>query len=730
MAKEAPRRQWIFGVLLLLFTVSGATGLIDQVCFSKYFGYIVGSTAYAVSAVLAAFMTGLALGAHFGGRYSSRVERPLVAYGAAELAVAGAIAVSPGAFFLLTPLYVALARIAPNSLTTLSVVRWLLALLVVVVPTTAMGATLPLLSRIIAHGRGQSAEGAGKIRERRLAALYAANTLGGALGALLCAYWILAALGLSTTLRLSAALSGAAGLIAILLGGQERVPEASIERESADRAMVLQPLRRVDTVMLGALALGSGWMVFAAEVVSTHLLVVIIGNSAYAFGLILAVFLACLFAGAAAAPRLWSRLGAASLPASLAAAGAGVVLTVPLWDLLPALFEGSGEIFRTFSAREVVRAVAVAAILCVPVTLMGLTFPLLLQHVARRPGVGRLIGRLTAVNTAGAVVGALVTGYLMLPHLGSQRSLLAIGVVYGLAAVGSGLVIHDLAKGRWLWALAPAALLATVAALPKWNLARLTNGANVYFEARKKPDAILFLREDVHGGVTSVTEEGGVRTLLTNGKFQGNTGWEMNAQRFLAHYPSLFVKHFDRALIIGLGTGTTLGAVAAYPWKGIDLVEISPSIVEAAARFFPHTNGAVLTDPRVQVHPDDGRNFLLVRPAGDYDLIGIELSSIWFAGASNLYSAEFYELARKHLKPDGIFQQWVQLHHIYLRDFATVLHTLRAHFRHTALFYGGGQGVIIGAEQPLTVSMEQLSRLTNPKLRALIPNGRDLQSLL
>jgi spermidine synthase len=230
--------------------------------------------------------------------------------------------------------------------------------------------------------------------------------------------------------------------------------------------------------------------------------------------------------------------------------------------------------------------------------------------------------------------------------------------------------------------------------------------------------------------VTSVTEEGGVRTLLTNGKFQGNTGWEMNAQRFLAHYPSLFVKHFDRALIIGLGTGTTLGAVAAYPWKGIDLVEISPSIVEAAARFFPHTNGAVLTDPRVQVHPDDGRNFLLVRPAGDYDLIGIELSSIWFAGASNLYSAEFYELARKHLKPDGIFQQWVQLHHIYLRDFATVLHTLRAHFRHTALFYGGGQGVIIGAEQPLTVSMEQLSRLTNPKLRALIPNGRDLQSLL
>ncbi|HEY3668642.1 MAG TPA: fused MFS/spermidine synthase, partial [Polyangiaceae bacterium] len=178
---------------LALFVISGATGLIDQLCFSKYLSYIVGSTAYAVSAVLAAFMTGLAVGAHFGGRASPRVTRPLRAYGVLELIVAVAVAATPLCFHLLTPLYTSLARSMPNSLVALSVVRWLTALGLVVVPTMAMGATLPLLSRIFDTGDASAAASA--LRERRLGALYAINTLGGAFGALLAAYLILPALG-------------------------------------------------------------------------------------------------------------------------------------------------------------------------------------------------------------------------------------------------------------------------------------------------------------------------------------------------------------------------------------------------------------------------------------------------------------------------------------------------------------------------------------------------------
>src|SRR5689334_17125521 len=172
-----------FGATLGLFVASGAAGLVDQVCFSKYLSYVVGATAYAVSAVLAAFMTGLALGAYLGGKASLGVKRPVVVYGVLELVVAVAVAVAPLEFETLGSLYATVARKAPDSLALLTVLRWFVALAIVIVPTTAMGATLPILTRALRDGTGAER------RERKLGALYAANTCGGAGGALLAAYW-------------------------------------------------------------------------------------------------------------------------------------------------------------------------------------------------------------------------------------------------------------------------------------------------------------------------------------------------------------------------------------------------------------------------------------------------------------------------------------------------------------------------------------------------------------
>ncbi|MGE3675065.1 MAG: fused MFS/spermidine synthase, partial [Polyangiaceae bacterium] len=192
-----------FGLIRALFIGSGFTGLVDQIGFSKYLSYVVGSTAYAVSAVLAAFMTGLALGAHLGGKLSSRVKRPLLAYGVLELVVGAAVAAAPLAFKALTPLYLSLLGQAPDSLLFASVVRWFLAVLFVVVPTIAMGATLPLLSRVVGSDLSDDVAGNAE-KEKRLGKLYAANTLGGAIGALFAAYWILPLLSLASTLITSA----------------------------------------------------------------------------------------------------------------------------------------------------------------------------------------------------------------------------------------------------------------------------------------------------------------------------------------------------------------------------------------------------------------------------------------------------------------------------------------------------------------------------------------------
>ena len=315
-----------------------------------------------------------------------------------------------------------------------------------------------------------------------------------------------------------------------------------------------------------------------------------------------------------------------------------------------------------------------------------------------------------------------------MPALGSERSLFAVGLVFVAVGLLTTRFIVGKARGA-VYALAAAAVGAWFFT-PRWDLARLTAGTNVYFEGWDKPEEVPFVRDDVHGGVTTVTKLRGVYTLYTNGKFQGNTGWEMNAQRFFAHYPSIFVSRFERSLVIGLGTGTTLGTIASYPWRKLEVVEISPAIVEAADKYFSSVNGGALHDPRLTLHIGDGRNFLLVDQAR-YDLISMELSSIWFAGASSLYSQEFYRLVQQHLADKGIFQQWVQLHHVTRKDFATIVHTLRSVFPHVALFYGGGQGILVTSMSPLRASEARVVALqARPEVQATTPNQRPLMDLL
>jgi spermidine synthase len=469
----------------------------------------------------------------------------------------------------------------------------------------------------------------------------------------------------------------------------------------------------------GAVAFASGALVFACEVVFVHLLVLIVGTSAYAFGVILSIFLVCLFLGATLAPLAHRLLGSMALALGLALAALALAGTLGIWQSLPDHFRGVGDRVTTFEGREIVRGTAAFIALFLPTTLMGLSFPLLLQSVAKRRDVGRVVGRLTAINTVGSVVGSLATGYWILPALGSQRSIVAVASTFALAAVLVAVTASDASRGspskktralRYVSA-ALAALAILVGVLrPPWDLAKLTGGYNVYFDWGRGEETIVSVAEDTQGGVTTVTEKDGVHTLLTNGKFQGNDGAEMHAQRFFAHYPLMFTKRFDRALVIGLGTGTTLGTVASYPFEHVEVAEISPAIVTASKTYFHDQGGAALDDPRVTLFMEDGRNHLLTSSA-TYDLIGIELTSVWFAGAASLYSHEFYQLVKKRLAPDGVLQQWVQLHHIYPRDLATVVHTLRLEFAHVALFYGGGQGILVASNAPLVASKAHLDAL-------------------
>ncbi|MDC0742118.1 fused MFS/spermidine synthase [Polyangium mundeleinium] len=711
-----------FSLVVTLFLVSGSTGLLYEVAFGKLLGYVFGATAYAVSTVLAAFMGGMALGAHLGGKRAARIARPLVAYGVLEIIVGLVVAASPAALEALTAAYVHVAQKAPGSLAILTAARGALTALVVIVPTVAMGATLPILSRVVAGEVGERSQ-------RRLSLLYAINTAGGAIGALTSAYLVLPALGVRGTIWAAALANVTIGVTAIVTG--RRAPEESpapatetsdeSPKRTAPAAQAQGPYHE-NTAL--AFAFASGFIVFAAEVVETHLLALLIGNSAYAFGLMLAVFLVCLAIGAARSPALAEKRGDRALAFGLGAAAISLALTMPLWAELPRLFLFAGKHVHSWTGRELVRALAALLILAVPTVFLGTTFPLLLHRIASMPDVGARVGRLTVVNTVGTIFGSIITGYVILPVLGSQGTLLGVVAALAIASVLASRVAAG-EKGSAVTRFAlPAAAIVVALVLPRWDMARMTNGANVYFSAGPPPDRIEMVREDVHGGVTTVARRAEVLTLYTNGKFQGDNGPEMAAQRRFAHFPSMFLRGTEkRVLVIGLGTGTTLGTIATYPWERIEVAEISPAIVDASRKYFSGPARNSLDDPRTVLSLEDGRNHLLVSPGG-YDLVTMELTSVWFAGAASLYSREFYELVRARLADGGILQQWVQLHHIRRRELAAIVRTLRVVFPHVALFVGGSQGILVASARPLVASRAELDRLaTVPAIRETLGAG-------
>lgn len=698
-------------------------GLLDEVVFFKYLSLTFGATAYASSAVLVAFMAGLAAGAAIVARATRSGRRPrrggeagtpaplrdsraIAAYGLLEIAVGVACAATPWLFAAVGRAYVPLSSGA-TSFAALQATRGLLAGAVVLAPTLAMGATLPLVARVAGT---------------RVTLLYGANTAGGAVGSLLGTYVVIPGIGLAGSVRAGACVSVAIGLAAIALGRAWRrrtTPEEPAPPDAAAGASPGSPpaIGPMPAALAWAAA-ASGALVFVAEVVFVHLLALVDGTSVYVFGLVLAVFLVALSVGAAASTPLARRAPATALPLSMALSACGLALTLPIWDRLPGLFVVAGPHVTSWAGREAVRGVVAALAIGVPATCMGTTFPLVLQAVSDREDRAACTGRLTAINTVASVVGSIAGGFLLLPACGSQGALKAVALGYAACAVAMTIAmargdVRRASRGVTWPTVAVAA--AAIAIAPRWDLARLASGTNVYFAAQVEQGPVVWMNEDVHGGVVTVTQSRGLYTMWTNGKYQGDTGPQMAAQRGFADIPAAFVPAFGPALVVGLGTGVTLDALAAYPFARIDVAEISPGIVAAASRYFRSVNGGVLDDPRVHVLPEDGRNVLLVgagteRPTvgslgssgGEaYDLITVELTSIWFAGAANLYNREFYETAARRLTEGGVLSQWIQLHHTTLRDIASQLATAHSVFPHTALFIRGDQGMLEMSLAPL-----------------------------
>lgn len=701
----APRDRLL--LLGLLFTCTGCTALLAEQAFEKLLSTLVGASTPAAATVLAVYFGGLTLGGLLYGRFrSKRPGRPLRTYALLEGAVALWALFLYLTFDQLVSLFAPVLSLGVDHFWRMQLLRVLVASVWILPATIPMGATFPAIVDSVEQIGGSD-------HRRMVARFYGFNLLGAIVGSIGGPFYAFPKWGLDGTLLFAFLINADVALIGLLFarwmgraGRTEEMPQ------------VAAPLAvSSETSLLMAIAVYSGFQFFALEVVWTHLIGTVLGNSVYAFAAMLAMVLIGLGLGAWVTSVRFP--GRPHLPVSevggLLVAGALLVaITGGRWPDVPGALVTLGHSINSFGSSELLRW-SMAALLLVPAAMtLGMVYPTLFR-LKEFPlhGSGSVAGRLVAANAIGSIAGALMSGFVLIPRLGSEVTLILLTCL--AAALGIWILYTQAVESRRSLILG---LLAIAVALlqPRWSRLGLTSGGQVYFGTGPVgPGTVLsFFHEDTLGGFTTVIRNIGERgdpylTLLTNGKFQGNDAGEMAAQTGFAMTPMMFVPHLDEALSIGLGTGRTAYVLSAMGFRSVDIAEIAPGIVQAAP-YFAHTNGSVLRRPNTRLILEDGRNVLLLRPK-KYDLITIELSSIWFAGSTNLYSQEFEKLARQRLKPDGVLQQWIQIHHITVDELGTVMATARAVFPYVSFWTVGGQGLVVASSRPQEIQQAFLDAI-------------------
>jgi spermidine synthase len=701
--------------------LSGAAGLIYQVVWLRMLGLVFGHAVDALTAVLVAFMAGLALGSALGGRLSSRVRSPLAAYAWLEAGIAVYALCLPPGLPALARASLTLRNALGLSYEGWNLVQVALAFLVLLPPTLLMGATLPLVSQALASG--------GEAPGRRVGALYAVNTWGAVTGTLAAGYFLLPSLGNRATVWIAAGANLAAAALALIIA--RRTPALAPPRTVLS-ACGEEDSSRVAWLIPAAMAVaGAVAMVF--EMAWTRALSLLLGSSTYAFTAMLLAVLIGLAMGSAVYAWRWGNRPAGPAALGVIEGGVGLSAAVVLasFERLPDLILAALRVSTVPSWVDLVEILVSVAALTMATIWMGAAFPCAIAAWAPAGArVGRAIGRLYAANTAGAIVGVLLGGLVLVPTWGIHGSLkLAIAVTLtlcgALLAAGSGSIIM-----RGVPAAAALALALSVAFLPDWDARLMSSAPAVYARSYLQAGPARSLREvvgdqevlfyrDGRSGTVAVTRQGGQVLLRINGKIDAGSAVDMSTQLMLAHLPLLAHPAPRTVFILGMGSGVTTGAAARHPIERVDVLEIEPAVMEAS-RFFNELHGDVLRDPRVHAVIGDGRNFLMASP-GRYDVIISEPSNPWMSGLAALYSREFFLLARERLRPGGVMLQWVQSYNLAPEDLKMVVATFREAFPATSIWESRpGDLLLLGRVDRMPLDARRLRERwqTEPRVRA------------
>ncbi len=631
--------------VFILFFISGACGLIYEVVWSRMMMLIFGRSVLAVGIVLAAFMSGIALGSYVLGKYADRSRKPLLLYALYEIGVGITAFIASFLLMRITPVYVWVHATFGESPLAFAIIRFFIAFALLIIPTVLMGATLPILSRVVVKRLTRIGQ--------ELGSLYAINTVGAVAGSLAAGFYLIGRLGLHGAIDVAVIGNLSVGLLAWLASMRSGLDHAPVPMSSPANTETLIPIVDAQVIRTSRLALWvfalSGLASFAYEIFWTRALVFLLGNTTYAFTLMLTAFLAGIALGGYGIRFLGDIV---KNPLRLFAA-VEILIGVFSAVALPLLFFiVQSEAIRSFIIRfsgqlellALSNFVIALSLMLLPATLIGATLPLMGQiFVSNLQKTGTTVGKIYAVNTLGNVLGALLPGLLIMPLLGIQKGILLMAALN----VGLGIV---LVLARWKHTMAVVSVALAVFLAATLALARMPLSFQFPSEFQKRRDEVLFYRE---GGLVTtkvwVSADNGYKVISVDGINIGGTSDSDYKQQILAHLPKLLLKSYSSELSIGLGSGILVGESARHAaLKKIVSVETSQE---------------------------------------RYDIISAdEKTAGKYATNSFSYSEEYYALLRQRLAPGGLVIQWMPTD-LPPSQYDLAVRTFLDEFPHAQLWY-------------------------------------------
>jgi spermidine synthase len=731
-----------------MFFLSGAAALIYQVVWVRSLTLIFGGSHLAVTVVLSIFMAGLAIGGYGIGKYVDRVQKPLRLYGFLELGIAAFALIFMGLMKFYPSIYVALTQGKDQFPIYLTFIRTLFSVMALIIPTTLMGGTLPALSQFVSR-QPETLRG-------YLPFLYGFNTFGAVLGALSAGFFFLRFYSVSATTYIAILTNAVIGSVCILIQDKAAIAlsfkETKIEQEKgltpqkSTTPSVEAMGKNLLPLKLVLWGIGvSGFCALGYEVLWSRILTIAVGASVYSFTTMLVAFLTGIALGSEVYGLLPKFFRIMETQAKRSISWFGIVqvligvtallVTFSIRDIpvnsvrLQNFFLGEG--ISSFGLRTWSNFLLAFFYMVVPAFFMGVAFPLAGEVYAEyKRKVGSAVGEVLAYNTVGAILGAAISGFIMIYFFGIERSLQMLAVIN----IGLGLLVFSSLRSikllrRGILSLFIGLLLflsLNQGVFRIWDMKYFAIFRSNQPEAFRTPEMIreaientdvLYYGEGIETIVSSIKIKGGEQSFITNGRVEASSHLQaLQCQFTLGHLPMLLNKSPKRVLVVGLGSGMTLGATSVHPSvEEVTLVELEPKVI-GVAKTFEKYNHFVLNNPKLKIVFNDGRNYLTTTE-NKFDVITADPIHPWFRGAGYLYTTQYFKLASDHLNPGGVVCQWLPIYETTPDDLRSVVRTFNEHFKYTMLWLTHYDAELVGSNSPITIDEAELEkRIAEPAI--------------